>query len=101
MVSALDARQSCEVPRYAVQQQVRGQFVVSGGRQAGLKPGDKVILADGLRDPEDVLNQGDSTMALAEIRWVDEEEAGLAVLSGPPPRDHLVAIPLNRVPARA
>ena len=95
--SALDARQSCEVPRYAVQRQVRGQFVVSGGRQAGLKPGDKVILADGLRTPEDVLNQGvDSTMALAEIRWVDEEEAGLAVLSGPTPlsSDHLVAIPL-------
>jgi hypothetical protein len=35
-------------------------------------------------------------MALAEIRWVDEEEAGLAVLSGPTPlsSDHLVAIPL-------
>ena len=43
-----------------------------------------------------MLNQGvDNTMALAEIRWVDEEEAGLAVLSGPPlSSDHLVAIPL-------
>ncbi|MFZ8891097.1 MAG: hypothetical protein ACO2YV_10755, partial [Pseudomonadales bacterium] len=76
---------------------VRGQYVVNGGRQAGLKPGDKLILADGLRTPEDVLAQGvDSSMALAEVRWIEEEEAGLTLLSGTAPRSaaQLVAIPL-------
>ena len=51
-----------------------------------------------------MLNQGvDSTMALAEIRWVDEEEAGLAVLSGPTPSPVIISLPspFNRVPARA
>jgi hypothetical protein len=94
---ALEARQSCEAPRYAVSGVVRGQYVVSGGRQAGLKPGDKLILADGLRTPEAVLDQGvDSSMALAEVRWIEEEEAGLTLLSGTAPKSaaQLVAIPL-------
>jgi hypothetical protein len=76
---------------------VRGQFVISGGRQAGLKPGDKLILADGLRTPADVLTRGvDATMVLAEVRWIDEEEAGLALVSGDVPRstEQLIAIPL-------
>ena len=94
---ALEARQSCEAPRYAVSGIVRGQYVVSGGRQAGLKPGDKLILANGLRTPEAVLAQGvDSSMALAEVRWIEEEEAGLTLLSGTAPKSaaQLVAIPL-------
>ncbi len=94
---ALEERQSCEAPRYAVSGVVRGQYVVSGGRQAGLKPGDKLILADGLRTPEDVLSQGvDRSMALAEVRWIEEEEAGLTLLSGAAPKSaaQLVAIPL-------
>lgn len=94
---ALDTRQRCDAPRYAVNGVIRGQFVISGGRQAGLKPGDKLILADGLRTPEDVLAQGvDSSMALAEVRWIEEEEAGLTLLSGTAPKSaaQLVAIPL-------
>jgi hypothetical protein len=94
---ALEERQSCEAPRYAVSSMVRGQYVISGGRQAGLKPGDKLILADGLRTPEDVLAQGvDGSMALAEVRWIEEEEAGLTLLSGAAPKSpaQLVAIPL-------
>lgn len=94
---ALEARQRCEAPRYAVSGVVRGQFVISGGRQAGLKPGDKLILADGLRTPADVLTRGvDATMVLAEVRWIDEEEAGLALVSGDVPRstEQLIAIPL-------
>ena len=49
-----------------------------------------------------MLNQGvDSTMALAEIRWVDEEEAGhVALRAHPLSSDHLV-VPLNRVYLRA
>ena len=94
---ALEARQSCEAPRYAVNGMVRGQYVISGGRQAGLKPGDKLILADGLRTPADVLARGvDSTMVLAEVRWIDEEEAGLTLVSGKAPgsAEQLIAIPL-------
>lgn len=94
---ALEARQSCEAPRYAVNGMIRGQFVISGGRQAGLKPGDKLILADGLRTPADVLALGvDATMVLAEVRWIEEEEAGLTLVSGEVPRstEQLVAIPL-------
>ena len=94
---ALEARQSCEAPRYAVNGMVRGQYVISGGRQAGLKPGDKLILADGLRTPADVLARGvDSTMVLAEVRWIDEEEAGLTLVSGEAPgsAEQLIAIPL-------
>ncbi len=94
---ALQARQSCEAPRYAVNGMVRGQYVISGGRQAGLKPGDKLILADGLRTPADVLARGvDATMVLAEVRWIEEEEAGLTLVSGEVPgsSEHLIAIPL-------
>ena len=94
---ALQARQSCEAPRYAVSGMVRGQYVISGGRQAGLKPGDKLILADGLRTPADVLARGvDATMVLAEVRWIEEEEAGLTLVSGDAPRstEQLIAIPL-------
>jgi hypothetical protein len=94
---ALEARQSCEPPRYAVNGMVRGQYVISGGRQAGLKPGDKLILADGLRTPADVLARGvDSTMVLAEVRWIEAEEAGLTLVSGEAPgsTEQLVAIPL-------
>jgi hypothetical protein len=94
---ALEARQSCEAPRYAVNGMVRGQYVISGGRQAGLKPGDKLILADGLRTPADVLARGvDSTMVLAEVRWIEDEEAGLTLVSGKAPRspEQLIAIPL-------
>ena len=94
---ALEARQSCEAPRYAVNGMIRGQFVISGGRQAGLKPGDKLILADGIRTPADVLARGvDATMVLAEVRWIEEEEAGLTLVSGEVPRstEQLVAIPL-------
>ena len=94
---ALEARQSCEAPRYAVNGMVRGQFVINGGRQAGLKPGDKLILADGLRTPADVLARGvDATMVLAEVRWIEEEEAGLTLVSGEVPRstEQLIAIPL-------
>ena len=94
---ALQARQSCEAPRYAVNGMVRGQYVISGGRQAGLKPGDKLILADGLRTPADVLARGvDATMVLAEVRWIEEEEAGLTLVSGEDPgsSEHLIAIPL-------
>lgn len=95
--AALEARQSCEAPRYVVSGVVRGQFVISAGRQAGLKPGDKLILADGLRTPEDVLTQGvDATMVLAEVRWIEEEEAGLTLVSGEAPgsAEQLIAIPL-------
>jgi hypothetical protein len=76
---------------------VRGQFVISGGRPAGLKPGDKLILADGLRTSADVLARGvDSTMVLAEVRWIEEEEAGLTLVSGEAPgsTEQLIAIPL-------
>lgn len=93
----LEARQRCSTPRFAVQDRVRGQLIVNGGAQAGLKPGDKLLLADGLRTPEDVLNSGvDRTMALAEVRWVGDEEAGLVVLSGSEPQGlaNWVAMPL-------
>jgi hypothetical protein len=38
----------------------------------------------------------DSTMVLAEVRWIDEEEAGLTLVSGKAPgsAEQLIAIPL-------
>ena len=75
----------------------QGQLVVNGGHQAGLRVGDKLLLADGLRTPEDVLERGvDDTMALAEILWAEQEEAGLRLLSGTSPEGiaSLVAVPL-------
>ncbi len=95
--SALEERQRCAAPRFAVQGRFRGQLIVNGGAQAGLKPGDKLLLADGLRTSADVLNDGvDSTLALAEVRWVEEEEAGLTLLSGSEPKAlaNWVAVPL-------
>ena len=93
----LEARQSCTSPRFAVVREEQGQLVVNGGHQAGLRVGDKLLLADGLRTPEDVLERGvDDTMALAEILWAEQEEAGLRLLSGTSPQGiaSLVAVPL-------
>lgn len=72
-------------------------YVINAGYRAGLKVGDKFLLADRARLPGHILEQGAlESMVLAEVEWVRADTAQLRRLVGPEIKPHptLVAMPL-------
>lgn len=101
---ALSTLRDCDIPRFPVLAQTRRaadtspeEYILGVGADVGLAVGDRLVLADALRIPARVLENGIAEeMALGEVVEVDSFRATVRRVAGPRPAfsPQLVALPL-------
>lgn len=96
-IGALDEATRCAPLYFSIVHRFDGRFVINGGLRAGLRIGDKLVLADRTRLPARVLERGAlEQMVLAEVDSIREDSAVLRRVAGAerPSQGGLVAMPL-------